>query len=66
MLNALQRYMGSYEFTVEVVDVDADDTLVAQFDELGPVLFGERGEEPPIQLCHYFLDTVKVEQFLDR
>lgn len=65
MLHALQRYQDSYEFAVEVIDVDADETLVAQFDELVPVLFGKRGNDASVQLCHYFLDTVKLEQFLN-
>lgn len=64
MLHALQQYGGSYPFTIEVVDVDADEKLVEQFDELVPVLFGKRDDLPSVQLCHYFLDTEKLEQFL--
>jgi hypothetical protein len=65
MLQALQRYSDSYEFSVEVVDVDADEALVQQFDELVPVLFGQRDDFPAVQLCHYFLDAQKVETFLN-
>jgi hypothetical protein len=66
MLQALQCYSGSYEFSVEVVDVDSDETLVQQFDELVPVLFGQSDDFPSVQLCHYFLDAQKVEKFLNR
>jgi hypothetical protein len=65
MLHALQRYVDSYSFAIEVVDVDADEALIAQFDELVPVLFGKRDDLPSVQLCHYFLDTEKLEQFLN-
>ena len=64
MLQALQRYRRLYEFSIDVVDVDADEALVEQFDELVPVLFGKREDQPPVQLCHYFLDTEKLELFL--
>lgn len=58
-LNALQT--PQHPFTVEVIDVDADEALVARFDELVPVLFGDL-DEP--ELCHYFLDEAKVRAVL--
>lgn len=64
MLHALQRYLDQYHFTIEVIDVDADESLIEKFDELVPVLFGENEGGAPVQLCHYFLNTEKVEQFL--
>lgn len=64
MLQALQQYGNDHRFTVEVVDVDADAALTEKFDELVPVLFGEKEGHAPVQLCHYFLDTDKVERFL--
>lgn len=64
MLHGLQRYRDSYQFSIEVVDVDADEALTERFDELVPVLFGESKGEAPVQLCHYFIDAEKVEQFL--
>ena len=64
MLEALQALSGEYPFTVEVIDVDADEALVAQFDELVPVLFGCRGDAESVQLCNYFLDEPKVRGFL--
>jgi thiol-disulfide isomerase/thioredoxin len=64
MLGALQALSSEYPFTIEVVDVDADEGLVAQYDELVPVLMGSRDGAAMMQLCHYFLDEAKVRTFL--
>jgi len=64
MLEALQTLSSEYPFTVELIDVDADEALVAQFDELVPVLFGQKGSSDSVQLCHYFLDETKVREYL--
>ena len=48
-------------FTVEVIDVDADPALVARFDELVPVLFGDLAAP---ELCHYFLDQAAVRAWM--
>jgi thiol-disulfide isomerase/thioredoxin len=70
MLQALRRFDGEFAFTVDVIDVDADDRLVAKYDELVPVLLGQRGEgddaaaESDVELCHYFLDESRVRAFL--
>ncbi|MFM9437927.1 thiol-disulfide isomerase/thioredoxin [Janthinobacterium sp. CG_23.3] len=62
MLDALQALNDpAAPFTVEVIDVDADEALVAKYDELVPVLFGDL-EQP--ELCHYFLDADKVGAYL--
>ena len=58
-LNALQT--AARPFTVDVIDVDADAALVARFDELVPVLFGDL-DKP--ELCHYFLDEEAVRRHL--
>lgn len=58
-LNALQA--GAQRFTVDVIDVDADEALVARFDELVPVLFGDLAQP---ELCHYFLDAAAVRRYL--
>lgn len=63
MLSALHDYQDDFSFTVEIVDVDADERLVARYDELVPVLVGVRnGVEQ--ELCHYFLDKIEVVRFL--
>ncbi|MGZ3157705.1 MAG: glutaredoxin family protein [Burkholderiaceae bacterium] len=65
MFTALQALAKEFSFNVSVVDVDADESLVAQYDELVPVLLGRKTEkEEMVQLCHYFLDTDKVRAFL--
>ena len=62
MLDALQRLQTpEHPFTVDVIDVDADEALVARFDELVPVLYA--GLDQP-ELCHYFLDEQRVRQVL--
>lgn len=50
-------------FAITVLDVDADPALLARFDELVPVLYGDV-EQP--ELCHYFLDKAAVEAYLAR
>lgn len=64
MLEALQSLSSEYPFSVELVDVDADEALLAQFDELVPVLFGRKNDAESVQLCHYFLDEAKTRSFL--
>ena len=62
MLAALKAMQdGAQEFTIDVIDVDADPALVARFDELVPVLFGELAAP---ELCHYFLDRDAVAAYL--
>lgn len=62
MVDALQAlHSAAGPFTVNVIDVDADAALVEQYDELVPLLFGDLGSP---ELCHYFLDEVKVRQYL--
>jgi thiol-disulfide isomerase/thioredoxin len=51
-------------FNVELIDVDADPELVAKYDELVPVLVGNRDGQEPMQLCHYFLDVELVKRFI--
>ena len=58
-LLALQT--DTLRFDVAVIDVDADPALVARFDELVPVLFGD--PDGP-ELCHYFLDQAAVRTYL--
>jgi thiol-disulfide isomerase/thioredoxin len=66
MLEALQSLSSEHTFTVEVIDVDADEALVAQYDELVPVLLGDKDGHGAILLCNYFLDEAKIRDFLSR
>lgn len=61
MLAALKAIDGSELFTVDVIDVDADPALLARFDELVPVLFGDLAAP---ELCHYFLDRAAVTAYV--
>lgn len=65
MLAQLNSLLQTIPHLIEVIDVDADEKLVAQFDELVPVLFARKGEQEARQICHYFLDEVKLKAFLD-
>ena len=56
---ALALLTAEFDAQVNVIDVDAYPTLEAKYDELVPVLL--HGD---IELCHYFLDTPKVREYL--
>lgn len=64
MLTALQAMTLAEACVIDVVDVDADEALVARYDELVPVLAASRNGEPVRQLCHYFLDEAAVQAFV--
>ena len=62
MLVALEALQSeTVRFTVAVIDVDVDPALVARFDELVPVLFGNLAEPA---LCHYHFDESAARRFL--
>ena len=63
MLEQLRHYHTEYAFEVEVLDVDADASLTALYDELVPVLVGKKQEHEPKQICHYFLDHDALKAF---
>jgi hypothetical protein len=56
--------MGQPEYAIEMVDIDVDPVLLAQYDELVPVLLAGKKNEPMVQLCHYFLDRDRLAAFL--
>jgi hypothetical protein len=59
-LNVLRSESGGVSFDINVIDIDADPALVAEYDELVPVLLDTEGR----RLCHYFLDSAKVREYL--
>ena len=66
MLVALRGLLADHHIDpqtvrIDIIDVDADEALVARFDELVPVLFGS--PDGP-ELCHYFLDVAAVQGYL--
>ncbi|MDR2678756.1 MAG: glutaredoxin family protein [Zoogloeaceae bacterium] len=62
MAEALTPLLFEYGAALEVLDVDADDTLLEKYDERVPVLlFGNR---EGVEICHYFLDEAKVRAVL--
>ncbi|WP_426193390.1 glutaredoxin family protein [Massilia sp. DWR3-1-1] len=67
MLAALQAMApAGAPFDVDVVDIDSDagPSLLARFDELVPVLFGD--DPHGAALCHYVLDEAAVAGWLAR
>ena len=63
MLTALSA-LAIEKSVIEVVDVDANEELLTQYDELVPVLTARREGKMAQQLCHYFLDEVAVRNFI--
>jgi len=59
MVAALRSYPASAGYPVEMIDVDSDPQLEAEFGDWVPVLFAN--DE---RLCHYHLDTLKVDEYL--
>jgi hypothetical protein len=59
MANALARHPRQSEYSLRIVDVDADPALEAKYGILVPVLL--HGE---VEICHYHLDGPKFEAFL--
>lgn len=59
----LLTLLGADNISVAVIDVDADDALVALYDELVPVLIGNGSNGHAHQLCHYFLNIDTVSAF---
>lgn len=64
MLHALQAMPQASGMAVQVIDVDADDVLLRAYDERVPVLVGIGPDGASRELCHYFLDSHAVADFL--
>lgn len=66
MLQQLLPYQAEHDFDLKVIDLDTEAAaeLLDKYDELVPVLLGKKDGAEPQQICHYFLDAVKLEAFL--
>lgn len=64
MINALQNLKSNYQFSFDVIDIDADERLLQKYDELVPVLLWSKTADTDIQICNYFLDEDKVRKCL--
>lgn len=64
MLAALRGLEIVEPISITIVDVDADEALVAKYDELVPVLLASKDQQAVQQLCHYFLDDAAVRAFI--
>jgi hypothetical protein len=65
MLTQLKIVLNNDNIMVDVVDVDLDEALLAKFDELVPVLYGNKEGLNAQEICHYHLDVSKLKDFLD-
>jgi hypothetical protein len=61
MIAGLRELQAGAPFELEIIDVDSDPTLESRYGELVPVLVGRTGE-----ICHYHLDTAKVNDYLNK
>jgi hypothetical protein len=61
MIAGLRELQAGAPFELEIIDVDSDPTLESRYGELVPVLVGHTGE-----ICHYRLDTAKVNDYLNK
>ena len=57
--------MRNLSFAINVIDVVADEVLVSRFDELVPVLTAKKTGREEVQICYYFLDVNKLEEFFN-
>ncbi len=62
--DALRQALGEIPAVIEMVDVDADEALVARYDELVPVLMGQGSNGQWQELCHYHLDKARLQAFV--
>lgn len=53
------------DISINVIDVDADDKLIALYDDLVPVLTAKKPDGHEVQICHYFLDVNKLKEFFN-
>lgn len=63
-LHAYKKEHTDHGFAVQVRDVDVDESLLALYDELVPVLVGKKDNAKEQEICHYFLDLAKLKEFL--
>ena len=67
MLSALKHLAGeAFEVTVIDIDAEGNEDVLARYDELVPLLVGQRDGQPEQQLCHYFLNENTVRTFLSK
>ncbi|MCH9674254.1 MAG: glutaredoxin family protein [Gammaproteobacteria bacterium] len=61
MYAELEKYQERRRLEIELVDIEGNDELEAEFGELVPVL--KMGD---LKICHYFLDEAALDAALDR
>lgn len=59
MIEEIREFKAGVDLSLEVIDVDGDETLKARYGSLVPVLMAEGRE-----ICHYFFDLAAVNAYL--
>ncbi len=59
MLAQLKPFQEQHGFTINVIDVDDNDRLLAKYDELVPVLLHN-----DVEICHWHLDEQGLSAYL--
>ena len=61
MQESLAPYEAEMGFSVNIVNIDADPSLIRQFGTLVPVLMHGKHE-----ICHYFLDLKALQMYFSQ
>ncbi|MCP5245315.1 MAG: glutaredoxin family protein [Burkholderiales bacterium] len=61
MILALKEKQAQVSFEFQVIDIDADPELVAQFNDKIPVLMSRADQK---EICHYHLDIAALDDYL--
>jgi len=61
MIAGLRALQAAAPFEFEIIDVDDDAALESRYGEFVPVLVAGASE-----LCHYYLDIAKVNEYLGK
>ena len=60
MLEMIQSYMAETDIELDMIDVDADAKVREKYGLLIPLLSDHLDQE----ICHYFFDKIRFEDFL--
>ena len=62
MLEHIRSYISEYQIELEMIDIDSDSQACEKYSLLIPVLTDHLDQE----ICHYFFDKIRFEQFLNK
>ena len=62
MLELIRNYISEYQIELKMIDIDSDSKACEKYTLLIPVLTDHLDQE----ICHYFFDKIRFEQFLNK